>query len=96
MAKLVEKPRPCIVVGNTRGIPNEDLTVGLPVKIVYEDIPGERLASTNGPTALNHTSASGPGTLLVPHSQRSCRRSFHPEGWLHGAGQRCTLRRWLE
>jgi len=41
MAKLVEEPRSCIVLGNTRGISNEELEVGLPVKVVYEDIPGE-------------------------------------------------------
>ncbi len=41
MAKLVEEPRACIVLGNTRDIPNEDLRVGLPLRIVYEDIPAE-------------------------------------------------------
>jgi uncharacterized OB-fold protein len=41
MAKLVEEPRACIVLGNTRGIPNEALEIGLPLKIVYEEIPGE-------------------------------------------------------
>ncbi|HLG67729.1 MAG TPA: OB-fold domain-containing protein [Acidimicrobiales bacterium] len=41
MAKLVEEPRPCIVLGNTRGIANEDLFVGMPLRIVYEDVPGE-------------------------------------------------------
>ena len=41
MAKLAEEPRACLVLGNTRGIPNEDLHIGMPVKIVYEDIPDE-------------------------------------------------------
>lgn len=41
MAKLVEEPRACIVLGNTREIANEDLHVGMPVRIVYEDIPDE-------------------------------------------------------
>jgi len=41
LAKLVEEPRACVVIGNTRGIPNEELEIGLPVKIIYEDIPGE-------------------------------------------------------
>ncbi len=41
MAKLAEEPRPLLVLGNTRGIPNGNLEIGLPVKIVYEEIPGE-------------------------------------------------------
>ena len=41
MAKLAEEPRACIVLGNTRGIPNEALHVGMPIRIVYEDVPGE-------------------------------------------------------
>jgi uncharacterized OB-fold protein len=41
MAKLVEEPRPCIVLGNTRGIDNDELAVDMPVRIVYEDIDGE-------------------------------------------------------
>jgi uncharacterized OB-fold protein len=41
MAKLAEEPRACIVLGNTRGIANEDLHVGMPLRIVYEDIPEE-------------------------------------------------------
>ena len=41
MAKLAEEPRPLLVLGNTRGIPNGDLEIGVPVRIVYEDIPGE-------------------------------------------------------
>ena len=41
MAKLAEEPRPCVLIGNTRDIPNEELHIGMPVKIVYEDIPGE-------------------------------------------------------
>ncbi|HLY82035.1 MAG TPA: OB-fold domain-containing protein [Acidimicrobiales bacterium] len=41
MAKLAEEPRACIVLGNTRGIPNEDIHVGMPLQITYEEIPGE-------------------------------------------------------
>ena len=41
MAKLVEEPRACIVLGNTRGVANEDLAIGYPLRIVYEDIEGE-------------------------------------------------------
>lgn len=41
MAKLVEEPRPCIVLGNTRGIANDELYVGMPLKVIYEEIPGE-------------------------------------------------------
>jgi uncharacterized OB-fold protein len=41
LAKLVEEPRPMIVVGNTVDTPNESLRIGLPLEIVYEDIPGE-------------------------------------------------------
>lgn len=41
MAKLVEEPQGCIVLGNTRDIPNEDLRIGMPVRILYEDVPDE-------------------------------------------------------
>jgi uncharacterized OB-fold protein len=41
MAKLAEAPRPCIVLGNTRGIANEDLAIGHPLRILFEDIEGE-------------------------------------------------------
>jgi uncharacterized OB-fold protein len=41
MAKLAEEPRACIVLGNTRGVPNEDIHVGMPLQITYEEIPGE-------------------------------------------------------
>jgi uncharacterized OB-fold protein len=41
LAKLAEEPRACIVLGNTRGIQNQDLHVGLALRITYEDVPGE-------------------------------------------------------
>jgi uncharacterized protein len=41
MARLVEEPRPCIVLGNTRGIEVSQLAIGMPLRIVYEDIAGE-------------------------------------------------------
>src|SRR3954469_21757567 len=41
MRKLAEEPRACVVIGNTRGIANDDLHIGMPVKIVYEDIADE-------------------------------------------------------
>jgi uncharacterized OB-fold protein len=41
VVKLAESPRDLLVIGNTRGIPNEDIKIGLPVKIVFEDIPDE-------------------------------------------------------
>jgi uncharacterized OB-fold protein len=41
LAKLEEEPRSCIVIGNTLGIANEDLRIGLPLKIVFEKVPDE-------------------------------------------------------
>jgi len=41
VAQLAESPLDCLVIGNTRGIPNEELEIGKPVKIVFEDIPDE-------------------------------------------------------
>jgi uncharacterized OB-fold protein len=41
LAKLAEEPRACIVIGNTLGLANEELEIGRPVRIVYEDIEGE-------------------------------------------------------
>lgn len=41
LGKLVEEPRACVVLANTRDIPNDDLHVGMPIRIVFEDIPDE-------------------------------------------------------
>ena len=41
LAKLVEEPRPMIVIGNTVETANDELRVGLPLDIVYEDLPEE-------------------------------------------------------
>ena len=40
MAKLAEEPRACIVLGNTRGIANEDLDVGMPLQDRLRGHPG--------------------------------------------------------
>jgi uncharacterized protein len=41
LAKLAEEPRGCIVIGNTVGIDPADLYVGMPLRIVFEEIPDE-------------------------------------------------------
>jgi uncharacterized OB-fold protein len=56
LAKLAEEPRGCIVLGNTVGIDPADLYVGMPLRIVFEEIPGEdvtvyRFAAAGSPEA---------------------------------------------
>ena len=41
LAKLAEEPRPMIVLGNTVGIAPDELSIGMPLQIAYEDIPDE-------------------------------------------------------
>lgn len=41
LAKLAEEPRPSIVMGNLVDCDVEDITIGMPLKVVYEDIDDE-------------------------------------------------------
>lgn len=41
LGELVEQPRPCLVLANLVGIPPERVRIGMPLRIAYEDIPGE-------------------------------------------------------
>ena len=41
LGKLVEEPRSCLVLANLVGTPVDEISVGMPIKIGYEDIPGE-------------------------------------------------------
>lgn len=41
LAKLVEQPRPMLVMGNLVGTPPEGVRIGQSVRIAYHDIPGE-------------------------------------------------------
>jgi uncharacterized OB-fold protein len=41
MGELVEAPRPCIVLGNLVGTPPEELSIGMPIRIAFQDIPAE-------------------------------------------------------
>jgi uncharacterized OB-fold protein len=41
LAKLGEEPRSLIVTGNLIGIDPAQVTIGMPIKVVYEDIPEE-------------------------------------------------------
>jgi uncharacterized OB-fold protein len=41
LAKLSEEPRPCIVMANLIDGDPEAVHIGMPVEIVYEDVPGE-------------------------------------------------------
>ncbi|WP_285320312.1 OB-fold domain-containing protein [Pseudarthrobacter sp. lyk4-40-TYG-27] len=40
-AALAEDPVRLVLLANTTGIPNEDLKIGMPVRIAYEDLPNE-------------------------------------------------------
>jgi len=41
MLELAERPRSLVVLGNVIDVPHDELHIGMPLKIVYEDIPGE-------------------------------------------------------
>ena len=41
LAELVEQPRPCLVLGNIVGIDIDQISIGMPLQVAYEDIPGE-------------------------------------------------------
>ena len=41
LGKLVEEPRACIVLANLVGVDPATVSVGMPIKIAYEEIPGE-------------------------------------------------------
>jgi uncharacterized OB-fold protein len=41
LAKLVEHPRPCIVTSNLINADIASIEMGMPIKVVYEDIPEE-------------------------------------------------------
>jgi uncharacterized OB-fold protein len=41
LAKLVEEPQPCIVTANLVDADLEAISIGMPIKAVYEDLPEE-------------------------------------------------------
>ena len=41
LAKLTEEPRPCIVTSNLINADPNAIRIGMPIKVVYEDIPEE-------------------------------------------------------
>jgi uncharacterized OB-fold protein len=41
LGQLVEHPRACLVIANLVGTPVEDITIGMPITIAYEDVPDE-------------------------------------------------------
>ena len=41
MGELIEQPRPCLVIATLVGTPPEELYVGQPLQIAYEDVPSE-------------------------------------------------------
>jgi hypothetical protein len=41
LAELTEQPRPCLVLGNLVGTPVEDVRIGMPLTIAYQEIPDE-------------------------------------------------------
>lgn len=41
LAKLAEEPRSLIVTGNLVGVDPAQVTIGMPIKVIYEEIPEE-------------------------------------------------------
>jgi uncharacterized protein len=41
LGELTERPRPCLVLANLVGTDPDQVRVGMPIKIAYQDIPGE-------------------------------------------------------
>jgi uncharacterized protein len=41
LGELTERPRPCLVLGNLVGTDPDQIRVGMPIQIAYQDIPGE-------------------------------------------------------
>jgi uncharacterized protein len=41
LGELTERPRPCLVLGNLVGTDPDEIRVGMPIQIAYQDIPGE-------------------------------------------------------
>lgn len=43
MGELVEQPRPCLVIANVVGASPEDLAIGQPLEIAFQDVPSEEI-----------------------------------------------------
>src|SRR5205823_6604590 len=43
LGRLVEQPRPCLVLASMAGVAADDVAVGMPIEIAYQAIPGEGL-----------------------------------------------------
>src|SRR5882757_4534719 len=41
LGELIEQPRPCLVLGNLVGTPSEELYIGMPIRLAFEEIPDE-------------------------------------------------------
>ena len=41
LGELTERPRPCLVLANLVGTDPDQVRVGMPIQIAYQDIPGE-------------------------------------------------------
>ena len=41
LGELAERPRPCLVLANLVGTDPDQVRVGMPIQIAYQDIPGE-------------------------------------------------------
>jgi uncharacterized OB-fold protein len=55
MGELVEGPRACVVLGNLVGTSPDDLFIGMPLRIAYQDIPeeGETMWRWTVPSVVN-------------------------------------------
>jgi len=41
LGELTERPRPCLVLANLVGTDPDQVRIGMPIQIAYQDIPGE-------------------------------------------------------
>lgn len=45
MGELAEQPRPCLVIANLYGTAPDDLRIGQPLQIAFEDVPSEGITT---------------------------------------------------
>jgi hypothetical protein len=73
LGELAEHPRPCLVLANLVGTAAEDVRIGMPITIGYQEIPGEDitmwagwLGPEQGPRSVRkNIGPNGPGYLIL-------------------------------
>lgn len=61
LGELAEQPRPCLVLGNLVGCPVDDIRIGMPLEIAYQDIPSEGITMWRWVARLEPVSGVPPG-----------------------------------